>query len=77
MNITIKKAISIAGSQQELARRVGVDQSAVSKWLSGGGIKSQYISAIASATENQVSSADILASLPSANQKPTAEQHQA
>lgn len=79
MNNAIKKAISIAGSQQELARRVGVDQSAVSKWLAGGGIRSQYIPAITSATNGQLSTEEILASLPSSTktQKPTADQYQA
>lgn len=63
MNGVIQKAITLAGSQKELARKVGVDQSAVSKWLNGGGIRSQYIPAIAAATNDQLTAAEILASL--------------
>ncbi|KAA8726719.1 DNA-binding transcriptional regulator YdaS (Cro superfamily) [Ewingella americana] len=63
MNSIIQKAITAAGSQKELARKVGVDQSAVSKWLNGGGIRSQYIPAIISASNGQVTVAEILSSL--------------
>ncbi|MGL5389159.1 helix-turn-helix domain-containing protein [Serratia fonticola] len=63
MNGVIQKAITLAGSQKELARKVGVDQSAVSKWLNGGGIRSQYIPAIVAATNDQLTAAEILASL--------------
>jgi len=63
MNDIIQKAINIAGSQSELARRVGVDQSAVSKWLFGGGIRAHYIPAIVKATQGQISVGEILDSL--------------
>lgn len=63
MNDIIQKAINIAGSQSELARRVGVDQSAVSKWLFGGGIRAHYIPAIVKATQGQISVDEILDSL--------------
>ncbi|WP_406894378.1 transcriptional regulator [Serratia marcescens] len=63
INSVIQKAISIASSQVELAKKVGVDQSSVSKWLNGGGIKSKYISAIVSATNGEVTAAEILSSL--------------
>lgn len=63
MNDIIQKAINIAGSQSELARRVGVDQSAVSKWLFGGGIRAHYIPAIVNATQGQISVSEILESL--------------
>ncbi|MVF02766.1 transcriptional regulator [Serratia marcescens] len=63
MNIVIKRAISIAGSQKELARKVGVDQSAVSKWLRGGGIRSQYIPSLVSATNGQLTAIEIINSL--------------
>lgn len=63
VNGVIKKAISLAGSQKELASMVGVDQSAVSKWLNGGGIRSQYIPAIVKATNGQLTTAEVLASL--------------
>jgi predicted transcriptional regulator len=36
-NEAIKRAIGIAGSQAELARKAGVNQSTVSKWLNGAG----------------------------------------
>lgn len=74
MNIVIKRAISIAGSQKELARKVGVDQSAVSKWLRGGGIRSQYIPCLVAATDGQLTTVEIINSLRS---ETTAEQRQA
>ncbi|MFC0140643.1 transcriptional regulator [Erwinia mallotivora] len=63
MNIVIKRAISIVGSQKELAKRVGVDQSAVSKWLRGGGIRSQYIPALIAATNEQLTALEIINSV--------------
>lgn len=63
MNHVIEKAILITGSQSELARRIGVGQSTVSKWLNGAEISSRYITAISAATEGQISQADILSSL--------------
>lgn len=63
MNSVIKKAIDIAGSQKELARKVGVDQSAVSKWLRGGGIKSQYIPGIISATNGEITVSELIDSV--------------
>lgn len=69
MNPAIEKAITIAGSQSQLARLVGVDQSAVHKWLFGGGIRAQHIPALSRATNGQISVDELLASL---NQKSTA-----
>lgn len=63
MNNVIHKAILIAGTQRELGQRVGVDQSAVSKWLRGGGIRSQYIPRIIAATGGQLTAAEIINSL--------------
>lgn len=63
MNLVIQKAISTVGSQSELARRVGVEQSAVSKWLYGGGIRAHYIPLISTATEGQITVAEVLNSL--------------
>ncbi|MBN3057957.1 MULTISPECIES: transcriptional regulator [Pectobacterium] len=63
MNIIIQKAIAMVGSQKELAEKVGVDQSAVSKWLRGGGIRSQYIPKISLATNGEISAEDILSSI--------------
>ena len=64
MNTVIKKAIEIVGSQKELAKKIGVNQSAVSKWLCGGGIRSQYIPKIVMATRGEISAEEILASIP-------------
>lgn len=63
MNRVIKKAIGIAGSQSELAKRVGVGQSTISKWLKGAEISSRYISSISVATDGKVTPAEILSSL--------------
>ncbi|MBL5899958.1 helix-turn-helix domain-containing protein [Lelliottia amnigena] len=63
MNRVIKRAISIVGSQKELAKKVGVDQSAVSKWLRGGGIRSQYIPGLVAATNGQLTAVEIIDSL--------------
>lgn len=63
MNTIIEKAIKIVGSQKELAQKVGVDQSAVSKWLRGGGIRSQYIPKIVQATKGVISTEEILSSI--------------
>lgn len=53
-NPAIDKAISIAGGQRSLARLIGVRQSAVHKWLYGGGIKSKCLPMIVEATRGEV-----------------------
>jgi len=63
MNTVIKKAIGIAGSQSELARRTGVKQSTVSKWLSGSAIGARYIPSIVIATDGKVSAFELLNSV--------------
>ncbi|HGK4433011.1 TPA: transcriptional regulator [Yersinia enterocolitica] len=63
MNHVIEKAIDIAGSQSELAKRVGVGQSTISKWLGGAEISSRYISALELATGGEISTLEILESL--------------
>lgn len=75
VNGVIQKAISLAGSQKELATKVGVDQSAVSKWLNGGGIRSQYIPAIVAATNGQLTTAEVLASLQDKSPDDTSANH--
>lgn len=65
MNIVIKRAISIVGTQKKLASVIGVDQSAVSKWLRGGGIRSQYIPGLVAATKGQITADEIIHSLSS------------
>ncbi|QNS14262.1 transcriptional regulator [Mannheimia bovis] len=54
MNESIKKAVSILGSQTNLANACGVTQGAVQKWLNGGGISAEYLLKIESATNGQV-----------------------
>lgn len=63
MNNSINKAISLVGSQTELARKVGVGQPTVSKWLNGSDIGARYIVRISVATKGQVSVEEILASV--------------
>lgn len=63
MNVVIEKAISLAGSQSDLAKIVGVGQSTVSKWLNGAEISSRYISAIVKATDGKVTTDELLKSL--------------
>ncbi|MFN1150250.1 transcriptional regulator [Serratia liquefaciens] len=63
MNEAIKRAIGIAGSQTELARRAGVNQSTVSKWLNGAEIGSRFIRSIVIATDGKVSASEILNSI--------------
>lgn len=66
MNTVIQKIITLVGSQKELADKVGVNQSAVSKWLGGGGIRSQYIPALVNASNGEVTTEEILRSLENA-----------
>ena len=63
VNEAIKRAICIAGSQSELARKTGVNQSTVSKWLNGAEIGSRFIKSIVIATDGQVSASEILNSI--------------
>lgn len=63
MNKAIEKAISICGTQQALAEKCNVNQSAVSFWLNGGGITGKSIKRIVAATENQVSESEIIAGI--------------
>lgn len=63
VNEAIKRAICIAGSQTELARKAGVNQSTVSKWLNGAEIGSRFIKSIVIATDGQVSASEILNSI--------------
>lgn len=59
MNESIKKAVSILGSQTNLANACGVTQGAVQKWLNGGGISAEYLLKIESATNGQVTIREI------------------
>lgn len=62
-NAAIKKAIDIAGSQSELARRTQVRQSTVSKWLNGSDIGARYIPSIVTATDGKVTASELLNSV--------------
>lgn len=62
-NEIIKQAINIVGSQSELARKIGVNQSTVSKWLNGADIGSRFIKSISIATDGQISTSEILNSI--------------
>lgn len=50
MNTPIEKAVSLAGSQSELARRLGVRQGYVWKWLRKGRPPAEHVIAIEKAT---------------------------
>lgn len=50
MNTPIEKAVSLAGSQSELARRVGVRQGYIWKWLRAGKPPAERVLAIEKAT---------------------------
>lgn len=60
MNITIAKAISIAGSQQKLAKAVGVSQAAVSKWHSNKTkVKASLVPLIVIASEGKIKACEV------------------
>lgn len=63
MNVVIKRAIQIVGTQSELARQVGADQSTVSKWLNGTPVSSRFIAPISAATGGKITAAEILESI--------------
>lgn len=65
MNITIAKAISIAGSQEKLAKAIGVSQAAVSKWHSNKNkVKTSLVPLIVETTEGKVKAYEIRPDLP-------------
>lgn len=64
MNLVIKKAINIVGSQEKLAALCGVSQPAVSKWLDGGRVSPERVQAIVNATDGQVRANEIRPDLP-------------
>lgn len=69
MNESIKKAVSILGSQSNLANACGVTQGAVQKWLNGGGISAEYLLKIESATNGQVTIREICEELENGTAK--------
>ncbi len=65
MNLVIKKALSIVGSQRKLADECGVSQPAVHKWLKGGMVSPEKVTAIVNATGGRVQAHEIRPDLPS------------
>lgn len=64
MNLVIQKALGIVGSQKRLADICGVSQPAVHKWLNGGAVSPEKVSAIVNATGGQVKAYEIRPDLP-------------
>ncbi|OVZ89915.1 transcriptional regulator [Yersinia frederiksenii] len=64
MNLVIQRVLSIVGSQKKLADICGVSQPAVHKWLNGGLVSPEKVSAIVNATEGQVSAHEVRPDLP-------------
>ncbi|WP_336747857.1 helix-turn-helix domain-containing protein [Pantoea vagans] len=64
MNLVIQKALSIVGSQKRLAEECGVSQPAVHKWLKGGMVSPEKVSAIVNATGGQIQAYEIRPDLP-------------
>lgn len=65
MNNVIKKAIAIAGSQQKLADMCGVTQPTVWRWLHDGGMASQHVMQVVSATNGMIKATELLNSIKS------------
>lgn len=65
MNYSVKSAITVVGTQRELARLCGVAQQTVSDWLRGKVNPSpRKAVAIEHATEGQVTRRDVLPDFP-------------
>uniref|UniRef100_UPI001F2FCB8D YdaS family helix-turn-helix protein n=1 Tax=Xenorhabdus sp. Sc-CR9 TaxID=2584468 RepID=UPI001F2FCB8D len=64
MNLHVKRAIEITGSQASLARACGVTQPAVYRWLNGSRIKADYVMAIVEATNGAVQAHELRPDLP-------------
>ena len=65
MNLVIQRVLKIVGSQKRLADECGVSQPAVHKWLKGGLVSPEKVSAIVNATKGQVKAHEIRPDLPS------------
>jgi DNA-binding transcriptional regulator YdaS (Cro superfamily) len=50
----IERAVEVAGSQSELARRIGVRQQTVNGWVRDGAAPAKWIDAIFQATKGRV-----------------------
>lgn len=64
MNLVIQKAIGIVGSQEKLAAICGVTQPAVHKWLNGGKVAPERVSAIVEATNGVIKAHELRPDLP-------------
>ncbi|MBD1229357.1 transcriptional regulator [Xenorhabdus griffiniae] len=64
MNLVIKRAVNIVGSQDKLAHLCGVSQPAVHKWLRGGGVSPQRVLSIVNATDGLIKAHEIRPDLP-------------
>ena len=64
-----EKAIQINGSQQELARKIGVSQFTISRWLKGEGVNSKYIQALSDATKNEITVEELIKALDHRKQR--------
>ena len=64
MNLVIQKALGIVGSQKRLADLCDVSQPAVHKWLNGGAVSPEKVSAIVNATGGQIKAYEIRPDLP-------------
>lgn len=64
MNLVIQRALKIVGSQKRLADECGVSQPAVHKWLKGGMVSPEKVSAIVAATGGKIKAYEIRPDLP-------------
>lgn len=64
MNKVIQRALRIVGSQKRLAEICGVSQPAVHKWLNGGSVSPEKVTAIVNATGGEVKAHEIRPDLP-------------
>jgi DNA-binding transcriptional regulator YdaS (Cro superfamily) len=71
MNEVIQRALKIVGSQKRLAVICGVSQPAVHKWLNGGTVSPEKVTAIVSATGGEIKAHEIRPDLPDLFPHPT------
>lgn len=64
MNKVIQRALKIVGSQKRLAEVCGVSQPAVHKWLNGGFVSPEKVTAIVNATGGKIKAHEIRPDLP-------------
>ncbi|HIC6752420.1 TPA: transcriptional regulator [Salmonella enterica subsp. enterica] len=64
MNKVIQRALEIVGSQKRLADICGVSQPAVHKWLNGGSVSPEKVTAIVKATGGEIKAHEIRPDLP-------------